>query len=100
MCALGGEYKARGRHSYTDLHQGQNSGTAEFDSATLAIEIPLLRLSYHTEYSKNLSQAKTLSLFRQRKYVAKLYAFCHSSRLSMLTTTASLLMREEIPSVR
>lgn len=103
MCVLGGEYKASGRHSYTDLHEGQKSGTTEFDSVILAIEIPLLRSSYCTESSRKLTwasaQAKTLSHVRQCKYVGKLYVFCHSSVLNNLTTTAPLLMREDISSL-
>lgn len=89
-----------GGTGYTDLHKGQKSGTTEFDSVILAIEIPFLRSSYWIESSRKLTwasmQAKTLSHFTHCKYVGELYVFCRSS---VLTTTAPLLMREDIPSL-
>lgn len=65
MCVGGESTKQVGGTGYTDLHKGQKSGTTEFDSAILAIEIPLLRSSYCIESSRKLTwasiQAKSLS---------------------------------------
>lgn len=42
-----------GGTGYIDLRKGQKSGTTEFDSAILAIEIPLLRSSIALNPAEN-----------------------------------------------